>query len=76
MKESFMRETSPNPLQAIFAANPFLVFWSLPYVMGQAWMAAWLSAGVRKDAVERNQDPGQIPIPPELQDSQDKELFA
>lgn len=58
------------------AANPLLMMWSMPWLIAHSWMAAWISAGTRKDAVERNSDPGQIPVPPVHQDSHDKEIFA
>lgn len=71
-----MPDTHADPFQAVMAANPFLAFWSLPYVIGCAWMASCLSATARTDARRRNRDAGQIPVPPVLQDSKDRELFA
>jgi hypothetical protein len=52
------------------------MMWAMPWLIAQSWMTAWLSAGARKDAVARNSDPGQIPVPPVHQDSHDREIFA
>ena len=71
-----MNEPTPDPFQALIAANPFLALWSLPCMIAGVWMTSCISATARTDARRRNRDPGQIPVPPVLQDSKDKDLFA
>ena len=71
-----MHEKTDTSRQNMWAANPLIAFWSIPYVMAHTWMKLCLGMGARPDAVERNSDHGQIPVPPNLQDSKDKDLFA
>jgi|GEM_PF-2747350 len=68
--------TQTKATQPSLPLNPFLVIWSMPFIMTQAWVAACLCTTSRKDVLERNTDKGQIPVPPILQDSNDHELFA
>ena len=69
-------ETDLPPIYALIEINPFFAFWLVPAMITQAIMIAAFTRTARRDAVERNPDPGQIPIPPNLQDSKDSELFA
>lgn len=68
------RENSPVP--SAVAPNPFLTLWAMPLMMTHAWMSMMLCMTKRHDAVSRNGEKGQIPVPPNLQDSKDRELFA
>ena len=71
-----MKDIVYDPVPPILAFNPFLVMWTIPFMIGHAFMTSWISASARRDAKSRNTDAGQIPVPPNLQDSSDKELFA
>lgn len=71
-----MPKTPANPFASMMAVNPFFVFWSIPWLIMEASMQSCLTATVRPDARRRNREPGQIPVPPVLQDSKDKDLFA
>jgi hypothetical protein len=49
----------------------------MPWIMGQAWLAACLSTTTRSDEKARNpKGEGQLPVPVVLQDTKDKQLFA
>ncbi len=71
-----MMKAAENPISSLMEINPVMAFWSLPYIWAYTAMTSWLGAAARTDAVERNQDEGQIPVPPSHQDDFDKELFA
>ena len=71
-----MTDRTPHPLDTMMAINPLIAFWSMPYLMTCEMMTAWLRTTSRGDTHQRNPDKGQIPVPPVLQDSKDKELFA
>jgi len=57
--------------------NPMLALWTLPWAMGCAWTGAMFGMAARSDATERNErQTGQLPVPPNLQDTKDRTLFA
>lgn len=52
-------------------------FWLLPYSLSLAWMENCLSATARDDQCERNpRGNAQLPVPANIQDSTDRDLFA
>lgn len=57
--------------------HPVFALWMMPWALGCAWTSALLGANCRNDAIERN-PPGtsQLPVPPNIQDSKDREIFA
>jgi len=71
-----MTDRKPPLIETMIAINPFLAFWSMPYIMTYEMVTACLRSTARKDAKSRNDDPGQVPVPPSLQDTSDRELFA
>lgn len=67
----------PNPVADPAAFHPLLTLWAMPWIMGQAWLAACLSTTTRSDEKARNpKGEGQLPVPVVLQDTKDKQLFA
>jgi len=62
--------------QSELAFNPLFAIWTMPFIISQAWMTAWLGTPRRREEVESDRVEGQIPVPTVFQEKKDHELFA
>ena len=71
-------KTRTDTLRQLSAINPMFVWWSLPAIMMEGWLCAMTQMVTRTDNAERNPASGdaQLPVPANLQDHNDRELFA
>lgn len=61
----------------IATLNPFVLTWTLPLLMYQEWLSICLSATASTDHLVRNpKGTKQLPVPGNIQDSMDHDIFA